>query len=114
MFHVYASYMSKPRQTEYRRWICAFGAAILLMGTAGLSVGHAQQAPIIPVADVTLTPLGNGSIADVKGTGLPGPDFDKPAGMAGTIVLWDEFKPLPQEQNILDGVSTVTLNGMPQ
>jgi hypothetical protein len=72
------------------------------------------QAAVIPVADVGLVPLANGSIADVRGAGLSAPGFGNSLGSSGVIVLWDELKPAAHEQDVLDGMSTITVNGSPQ
>ncbi len=69
------------------------------------------QASILPVADVTLFPLSNSAISTIKGTGLQGPSLNRASTPMGTIILWDELKPLAQQQNMLSGTQVITING---
>lgn len=72
------------------------------------------QAQLIPVGDISLFPLPNNTMAAVKGTGFQGPALNRSAAPAGTIILWDELKPLAQQQNVVNGTQIITINGVPQ
>jgi len=91
-----------------------FGLGLCLAGIVAPVKCFAQdnvQASILPVADVTLFPLSNVAIATVKGTGLQGPSLNRSSTPTGTIILWDELKPLAQQQNVLSGTQVITING---
>ncbi|WBO59438.1 MULTISPECIES: hypothetical protein [unclassified Acidocella] len=68
--------------------------------------------PFVDVANLTLVPLSNQSIATVKGGSLQEPVFGNSASSSGTITLWDELKPHAAEQSNVNGASVITINGV--
>ncbi len=92
-------------------WRRLAGVAILCLGFLP-TLGRAQEANLIDVASVTLVPLPNQSIAGIKGTGLQGPGVGSTVSTGGTITLWDELRPPPQPQNAVNGIITITINGV--
>ncbi|MBB5371990.1 hypothetical protein [Acidocella aromatica] len=94
---------------------CFLGVTLasIIMPARSLAQGM-NQADILPVADITLFPLANNTMASVKGTGLQGPSLNKSSTPLGTITLWDELKPSPQQQSIISGSQVITINGISQ
>lgn len=94
------------------RWLAALAIAAAPVPT------FAQSAPaanlLQQVADVTLLALPNSAISTVRGTGLQGPQVSRSTAPLGTITLWDELKPLAQQQNLVSGSQIVTINGVAQ
>lgn len=112
--------LAEPRDAGLKLFfICGLGLCLCLC-LAGLVAPikclaqDNAKASILPIADVTLFPLSNTAIATVKGTGLLGPSLKRSSAPTGTIILWDELKPLAQQQNVLSGTQVITINGVTQ
>lgn len=94
-------------------WLPVIGLAVLLLGLPP-APARAQDRPssVVDVVSLTLVPLSNSSIANVKGSFLQAPSIGNAAPSGGTITLWDELKPPAQSQNVLNGTSTITINSI--
>lgn len=110
------SYMAEPWSNRPRLlFICGLGLCLISIGVPEKCFAqNAIQASVLPITDVALFPLSNTDIASVKGTGLQAPSLSRASTPMGTITLWDELKPLAQQQNVLSGTQVITVNGVAQ
>jgi hypothetical protein len=111
--------------TGSRRWrlsklaaVCGFAAvaACVLLPAQGRAQDlTGNRGLILPVSSVRLTPLPDAAMAVVTGMGLK---TARPAngnsGSSPSIVLWDELRPTVHEPALLNGLATVTVNGVMQ
>ena len=90
-------------------------ACVILFSFGGSPAQAKMLAPcadVLDAANLTLIPLPNQSMNEIKGSGLQGPGLGGSASSAGTITLWDELKPPGQIQNTGNGLVTITVNGI--
>ncbi len=74
-----------------------------------------RPASVDEVAALTLVPLPDGDMSQIKGGALHGPDIGGGLTPAGSVILWDEMKPAPAANSgAMDGASTLTVNGAVQ